>query len=61
MNEEFLNTRKLLFALIDDNDRLLTLRARNVGEGQLKTGTIYRVVYKGNQLKKIEQIPSEES
>ena len=61
MNEEFLNTRKLLFALIDDNDRLLTLRARNIGEGQLKTGTIYRVVYKGNQLKKIEQIPSEES
>ena len=50
-----------LFALIDDNDRLLTLRARNVGEGQLKTGTISRVVYKGNQLKKIEQIPSEES
>ena len=24
MNEEFLNTRKLLFALVDENDRLLT-------------------------------------
>ncbi len=60
MNEEFLNTRKLLFALIDENDRLLTLRARNIREDQLKTGTIYRVEYKGNQLKKIEQIPTEE-
>lgn len=60
MNEEFLNTRKLLFALIDENDRLLTLRARDISQGQLKTGTIYRVTYKGNQLKKIEQIPNEE-
>ncbi|MBO4887755.1 MAG: hypothetical protein J5589_05535 [Firmicutes bacterium] len=60
MNEEFLNTRKLLFALIDENDRLLTLRARDIRQDQLKTGTIYRVTYKGNQLKKIEQLPAEE-
>ena len=60
MNEEFLNTRKLLFALIDENDRLLTLRARDVSQGQLKTGMIYLVTYKGNQLKKIEQSSTEE-
>ena len=60
MNEEFLNTRKILFALVDQNDKLLVLRARNLPPNSLKSGQYYRIEYKGNMLKKIEQIPGDE-
>ena len=55
MNEEFLTSRKLLFALVDMDDRLLTLRSGKKDSLSLTEGKIYRIVYRAGRLLKIEQ------
>ena len=55
MNEEFLTSRKLLFAPVDMDDRLLTLRSGKKDSLSLTEGKIYRIVYRAGRLLKIEQ------
>lgn len=56
MNEEFLTTRKVLFALVDKNDKLLTLRTKELEPETLIPGQEYKVTYKGNRVLSIEKI-----
>ena len=57
MNEEFLNSRRLLFALPEEDDRLLSLRIRGTQAASLSVNQEYRITYKGSRLISIEQWP----